>query len=528
MVSSSKSSSSLLRSLRSCQANALKGNIYAVRSFLNGRVPKRGEIVMMPFGVEGPIALAAPYHPSCLAVFPDKNQIPFFIGREIPKNEIDIFKQKKNDGSITNLEQQIFEWPDPFGTSSTFINKIRTERPTVSRQAPLAPTEDAKLVIEERLAPNQGDNWTWYRMALAFHSTDPIVLSWLAQKDKDPNVRRVASENPHAPLNIYWDSCDFCSRSKWGPGSFPRNAYESQTVGIKPNIYGFMPVRHYNLITEDWVHEITEDGFNRQIFDDIMKITFLKLKELHGGNDHRYISNENADDVYTEQKFNTDLVDGMIWGINFGVERVVGSGLKGVRPHPSFASFQHFHAQWGVLPRGSYYEGDAISEICQTWKGIRTDWATKGIDFFGKYIEALQGTDPSLVIWKDKCDKPEALLVAPPSQRVVDELQLICPSVSNILDTDEAIRKAISQGMYYAFKILNAMGVNTLNVVAYGERFSRQSTGMRLFFRIMPRGGIAFSELQGRWVVNKFPGKTAEEAREKLKELQAQESKSNI
>lgn len=479
---------------------------------------------MMSFGKEGPIALAVPYHPSCLAIFPDRQQTPFFVGREIPRDEVDILRLKKNDGTISNLEQQIFEWADPFGTSSSFINKIRSERPIVPRQAPLAPSIETKRFIEETLIPHQGDESTWLRMSLAFHSVDPIVLSWLAQNDRDPNVRRVASENPHAPKIIYMGSCDFCSRAKWGPGSFPKDKYDSETVGIKPNIYGFIPVRHYNLITEDWVHEISDEGFNRQIFEDIMKITFLKLQELRSGIDKRYISNSNAEDEYKEQKINPDMVDGVIWGINFGVERVVGSGLKGARPHPSFASFQHFHAQFGVLPRHSYYEGDAISEICQTWKNVKTAWAPEGIDFFGKYIEALQGTDPSLVIWKDNDTSPNALLVAPPSQRVVNELQLICPSVSNILDTNEAIRKAISQGMYYAFKILNAMGVNTLNVVAYGERFSKQSSGMRLFFRIMPRGGIAFSELQGRWVVDKFPSSTAEEARVKLQELQATES----
>jgi hypothetical protein len=509
-----------IQSIRTYQARALVSSFTNLSNLLQTRVPQVGERVMIPYGVRGPLALAEPPLPTCLGIYPTQEQTPFFVGREISADQQDTFYRKMPNGQVQPLEQQIYEWPDLFGAEATFINKIRAQKPGSSRQVPLLSiVEKAKMYIENVLMKNQTLDFIWYRLSVAEHITNQDILHWLALHDSDPNVRKVAVDNPYAPRSVYMDNCEFCSRQRWGPGSFPQGAYGSNEIGLKPNIFGFIPVRHYNLMAENWIHEISDIEFTLEVLKDLIELTHSKVQELKNGEDHRYISDTNGEDQEVTSDFDSSSIDGIIWGMNFGVERPFGTGLSGTRPHPSFASFQHFHAQFGVLPVGSYYEGDHMSEVCHIWEKIKTTWAPKGIDLFAKYIEALRNSPLNLLIWEDNNASPKTILVAPPSQRTVDEIQLICPSASNILRTDEETRESIAQGLYFAFKILDGMGHKTFNVISYGSRFSDLESGLRLHFRIMPRGGIAFSELQRRWVVNKFPETTAEEARKQMMEI---------
>lgn len=203
-----------------------------------------------------------------------------------------------------------------------------------------------------------------------------------------------------------------------------------------------------------------------------------------------------------------------LWGWNYGFDYAP----SGYRLH---ASHQQVHQQYALVPARvpvdsgntetdlpAFACGDMIQDFIREYR-LRT-----GRPFFECYLKAIAAnrrmdgrTDrpADLTVHQDE----HVLLFVPKAQTSQWELQLITRApVGNIVEADDAVRKALDQAMLLAMRILAGMGAAMITVFEYSKRFDAPERDQRLLYLFLPRlpeSPGAFSEAQLRWINGHYP-----------------------
>jgi hypothetical protein len=203
-----------------------------------------------------------------------------------------------------------------------------------------------------------------------------------------------------------------------------------------------------------------------------------------------------------------------LWGWNYGFDYAP----NGYRLH---ASHQQIHQQYALIPMTvpsavangdhtipAFACGDMIHDFIRAYRRCT------GRPFFECYQKAIDAnrrmdgrTDrPSdLIVHRDA----HVLLFVPKAQTSQWELQLMTRGpAGNILETDEAVRRALDEAMLLAMRVLTAMGATMITVIEYSKRFDIADCDQRLLYAFLPRlpeSPGAFSEAQLRWINGHYP-----------------------
>ena len=179
------------------------------------------------------------------------------------------------------------------------------------------------------------------------------------------------------------------------------------------------------------------------------------------------------------------------------------------------ASQPHLHAQIGAVYQAGYLpDSDRIENVCSEFEKV-------GIDYMQKYFEAV--ITAKLDIFESK----NFFVFAPFAPRFKDEIHIVSKTTefSNLTMVNSEQIQEISDLIIKVFKAYTKMrfpnkegnmvnvGIDSLNIEFLGNRFDSKSKG-RLFIKIMPRqSDLAYSELLGRFVIDRYPETTAEAIR---------------
>ena len=270
------------------------------------------------------------------------------------------------------------------------------------------------------------------------------------------------------------DSCLFDDKSRIAS---PQEEYKDLGVFSAPNPFAFNPGFHDLIITEDHVETI--DQIKESHIYGI--ISALKIRA---------------------QKMKTDHdIDQLDMGINFGTDK-----LK----YPSGASQPHLHAQIGAVFKNGFMPiQDKVQYINDQFKGL-------SIDYEELYIQALKSS--ALIASENN----SFYAITPFAPRFKDEINIISKNknIPNIISTTEKDIKDLSEIIYKSIKALENLsvpdkdgrevnvGIKSFNIDFLGLRFERIEGRMIIY--ILPRQTeIAYSELLGRFVIDRSPEETA-------------------
>ena len=193
-------------------------------------------------------------------------------------------------------------------------------------------------------------------------------------------------------------------------------------------------------------------------------------------------------------------------GVNLGTAKM---------KYSAGASQPHLHAQIGAVYKLGYLpDSDRIENVCAEFEKM-------GIDYMGKYIEAVRTA--KLNVFETK----NFIVFAPFAPRFKDEIHIVSKTTkfSNLTMINSEQIQEISNSIIKIFtayinmkfpnkdgNMVNA-GIDSLNIEFLGNRVDSKSQG-RLLIKIMPRqSDLAYSELLGRFVIDRYPETTAEAIR---------------
>jgi hypothetical protein len=211
-----------------------------------------------------------------------------------------------------------------------------------------------------------------------------------------------------------------------------------------------------------------------------------------------------------------------LWGWNYGF----GYAASGYRLH---ASHQQIHQQFALIPQsvpgpgGAEHPAFACGDMIDAFiRAYRHQTSVDFFDAFDKAIHANRRMDDrphgpqELIVYSDD----NVLLFVPKAQTSQWELQLMPKrAVGNIIETDEAMRRALDNALLIAMRILRSMGAAMITVFEYSKRFHTDDSGQRLLYIFLPRlpeSPGAFSEAQLRWINGHFPEDFAQACRLQL------------
>ncbi len=222
--------------------------------------------------------------------------------------------------------------------------------------------------------------------------------------------------------------------------------------------------------------------------------------------------------------------DRTLWGWNFGFDFAPSH----YRLH---ASHQQIHHQFAMIPTlvsswysgttdsmkigdfNSYACGDLIESFIQDYK------KETGVCFFEAYLKAIKNNkrmddrhdaNHQLVVHEDE----NIIVFVPKAQTSQWELQMMTKKpVGNILEADSQTRFSLDRGMYYAVRVLAAMGAKMITSIEFSKRFNQLETDQRLLYSFLPKlpeSPGAFSEAQLRWINGHYPEDFATACRKQL------------
>ena len=213
-----------------------------------------------------------------------------------------------------------------------------------------------------------------------------------------------------------------------------------------------------------------------------------------------------------------------LWGWNYGFSHTAnGYNLHG--------SHQQIHQQFAMIPGSteafsSFEKSAAAMETygCgdQVYAFIKAYRKETNQDFFTDYLKAIHSNcrmdrsdeAASLIVYSDE----NVLLFVPKAQTSQWELNLMTREpLSNILETDLAVRQSLDRAMYKAMKILTTMGAQMVSVIEFSGRFAVHDEKQHLLYSFLPKIPYsmgAFTEAQLRYINGHYPEDFAQACRE--------------
>lgn len=411
--------------------------------------------------------------PTCLSVAGD----PHFVRGIFPKDKTPIVYNPYQN--FAPAQSEFVFYVDEFGGRYlTIISTERSKRPSRSKQVGTLSYEFAVSIYRENVA----DEGFGLRLMVARMTTSPELLEEILEKDPDSRIRFEAAANPHASLSARKKGCPFCNQKQWGT---PAETFDDLVIGTASNPFRF-EVDHDVYIVIERFHNLAE-------LEEKHFVDFIRL------------ASRRAKDLAAKRKD--------ISGVNFGMNYGTGRVEEGSETNSTYASFQHIHAQLTSIHEGTFNPGDEIADFIESWP--------YNIPFFDAYIKALEKDGLILKKYGDR-----AYLVVPRAPMARHQLRILTsPRVGNFLEMEVEDEFAVGEAFHDAMVVLQGMKLPSFNVISFAKRFSDKRIGQPLLIDILPRGGIAFMELGGMWVVDSFPETTAAEAKRILKgEYQSEKS----
>jgi hypothetical protein len=213
-----------------------------------------------------------------------------------------------------------------------------------------------------------------------------------------------------------------------------------------------------------------------------------------------------------------------LWGWNYGFNFTAG----GYNLH---GSHQQIHQQFALIPKTTEaFSGSARPEGLletygcgdQVYAFIRTYRKEYGRHFFDDYMLAMADNrrmdgktdkNASLVVYEDD----HVMLFVPKAQTSQWELNLMTKApLSNILETDTDVRKALDMAMHKAMTALTIMGAKMISVIEFSGRFGVYDERQHILYSFLPKIPYsmgAFTEAQQRFINGHYPEDFAEACR---------------
>lgn len=370
-------------------------------------------------------------------------------------------------------ENKIFLLHDPIRPFEIQIGETRSKRKYgAPRFIPDLTYLDLPSI--EKMYPfihNEG--FKWLRMVIAELSVRLDVLQFIHDRDEDPEVKRIAAQNPSAPDEIKQIECPFCNPNF----RFQREIRDISNLNtiIFPNDYPYGPHFHYIVMPREPIHS-WEDIEARHLHEmNHLVWSFLRQQKIRG--------RINAAGVFI--------------GLNSSVKHLV---LAKKRSTSAGASVSHVHKQiWGMAT-GSVNLGNYLASICDFYQKHHK------IDYLDAYLTKLR--DNGMVI----CENDFVALYVPFGQVAVHELQVMVKrETHSFLELNEDEVAALSEAEFLVTRFFKEWNIASFNEVLISEPFSRSTTGFRLILAFITREvDLAVSELNQLYVVDRHPTDTKE------------------
>lgn len=421
----------------------------------------------------------------------------------------------------TDLLQKVDIFMDPFGRHITKIGQNRAQRqqPPISLEALRLGRKEQMEILRKAWPfpdkfPDPGqpeeydsdfDEGKQIRITMAGLTLDREVLEVLT-RDPSREVKQTAYNHPDAyvfgfagglPEGFYLSNPCW-----WGPQIDGRCFKKSYTVGITINPYSFDQGRHLLAVSRPRRESI--NMLDTSFFSDCLDIIYEYFQVLRNGREGKLewidwrSNNQTAPATYEKIPANItwgtlkpDDIDGLMLGMNFGIGRLMEiDGSTNSIKTTSWASHMQAHMQFStILKDNPSPDCDQITRVCNRYRNI---------DFVGELIKAYRNT--GLTIWEDK----HVMLYAARAPRGLNEMGVVCKKAANLFETDESMRRSIALALNAATLILKETRQHTFNIVSYGRRLHDKCKGQRLLFEIIPRGGMAYSELAHEDVIDGY------------------------
>ena len=173
-------------------------------------------------------------------------------------------------------------------------------------------------------------------------------------------------------------------------------------------------------------------------------------------------------------------------GINFGTDKEQFS---------AGASQPHLHAQIGAIFQNGFMPSFSLR------KAIEQSFEKENIDYTGEYIKAIKSSNLDII------ESKNFILFAPFAPRFKDEVHIL-PKELNIPTLISPTKDQINELVSLIYKILDSfkeINISSFNMIFEGEYLDKKSN-TRMMISIIPRqSDIAYSELNSRFVIDRFP-----------------------
>ena len=179
-------------------------------------------------------------------------------------------------------------------------------------------------------------------------------------------------------------------------------------------------------------------------------------------------------------------------GINFGTDKMKFS---------AGASQPHLHAQIGAI-----YKVGFLPDADNLYKHIR-NLSIDPIDFVEEYLNVLKEKNLLLT------ESDYLFSYCPFAPRFKDEVHLITKVPMKVRNYHGDILESLSHVLYEVIRKYSAMGIESFNVEFLQDREEDERSFSVI--KLSPRQSqLAYSEISGRFVVDRFPEETARIMRE--------------
>lgn len=458
----------------------------------------------------------------------------FVFGRSVPDME-PTFQLHGHE-----LPQRMFVFPDPFGRHMTKIASQRASRPQptatlghviqgVERQRQILsmareyveeietragvehaahPDGPSRVEIARKLYERHRDEGLQLRILVASLTNYEEILR-IAVADPSREVRQAGFSNPYAGINYQMfggpaEGFFLSDPTHWGPQVSASDLEPDGSVGITINPYGCDASRHMVLVARHRKQELRE--LDQAFFHDAFRLAARYVNRLRSGAGEPLWIDHDADGRIVAPRIDwanlrPEQIDGLQLGMNFGLGRLMEvDGATSTLKTTAWASQIQAHMQCSiVLADQPYPQYEAIHETCLLHPG-----------FMPALAEAYARS--SLRIWDDE----NVVLYASRAPRSIGEMGILARCARSLLTADDATLVSISRALVHAARILEANKQFTFNLVTFGERLS-DDADLRLLVEIIPRGGLAYSELSDQWVVDMYPEDYVKTSGERLR-----------
>ena len=308
---------------------------------------------------------------------------------------------------------------------------------------------ETKIKTREKVLLNNKELSDTITERISPFGTHSTLISLNRSKRPQPTIKKIDNIKEKECL---FDKLDSVAKPQRKEGN----------VYIAPNPFAFNLGYHDLIITNDHIENI--EDIKEEHIEGIITILFKRAQEISQDKD---VININM-------------------GINFGTDK---------EKFPAGASQPHLHAQIGAIFQNGFTPSFSLR------RSIEQSFEKDNIDYTGEYIKAIKSSSLDII------ESKNFILFAPFAPRFKDEIHIL-PKELNIPTLVSPTKDQINELMSLIYKVLDAfkkINISSFNIIFEGEYLDKNSD-TRIMISIIPRqSDIAYSELNSRFVIDRFP-----------------------